>query len=321
MPAEILTLTLHAMIEKRLWVNQFLPGEIHRCHREEFNAGGKGVNVARQLLRLNHSPLAIVCAGGHTSFFLRDLLVQDRIPFHILDSDTTLREGWTIYDDSNTEIASFFEPSAPLPSRMLNKITTLLASASPLPKWFACCGSAPDPASALFYKPLIATAKKRGISTALDSYGLALCDAVSAGPDLLKINASEAAALLKKPCNSLPDFFELQNLLSPFGISYLIVTNGPNPLFAADSNGVWSVAPPHITERNPTGSGDALLAGVLAGLTEEMDFPLALRWGVAAGATNASLHSVADSTRAEIEEMLPLISCAPVPRPSLPSTR
>lgn len=312
MSTEILTLTLHSMIEKRLWIDRFSQGEIHRCHRVQYNAGGKGVNVARQLLRLHHQPLAIVCAGGHTSYFLRDLLSQDHIPYHILDPDTTLREGWTIYDNSNTEIASFFEPSSPLPSRMLNKLNTLLSSFSPLPRWFACCGSAPDPASALFYKPLISTAKKRGILTALDSYGLALSDAVTAGPDLVKINAQEASALLRRPCLSSSDFLELKNLLTPFGISYLVVTNGPNPIYASGDGGLWTLSPPSITERNPTGSGDALLAGLLAGLSEDMDFPLALRWGVAAGATNASLHSVADSTRSEIEDLLPQISCSPL---------
>jgi len=313
MAADILTLTLNAMVKKRLWISSFALGAIHRANRVECNAGGKGVNVARQLLRLGNSPLAMVCAGGHTASHLSQLLDQEQLPHHIFLTPEPLREGWTIYDENGAEIGSFFEPSAPLPENILAEIQSFLRHKTPAPRWLACCGSAPDDASATFYRHLIEQAQKNGLLTALDTYGKALRESTGASPTLVKINAQEAAQFLGASMNGLDDFKKLQTRFLKLGIRYLVVTDGNKPFFGAHDSRIWKVTPPEVEALNPTGSGDAMLAGLLSGLgAAPDDFPSALRLGTAAGACNAARYQVSNTPLEEVQKMISKVMCSAV---------
>lgn len=309
MKPQIVTVTLNPMVEKRLWIDNFTLGGIHRCHYSECNAGGKGVNVARQLLQLGNRPFALLCAGGSTGQFLDELLTRERLPHRILDTGSMLREGWTIYDKNQKEIASFFEPSASLPLTILQELQTGIATQSHEAKWLACCGSAPDTDPAFIYHALISQAKQAGLLTALDTYGITLEHAITACPTLLKINAQEAAALCGHDVTDISSFSDFLQKIAPFQIPYCIITQGAKPFFGAHGGVIWRVSPPFVETKNPTGSGDSLLAGVLSALLENADFPVALRLGAAAGAANASQHSVSNAPKKDIEVFVSQVIC------------
>ncbi|HEX9005919.1 MAG TPA: PfkB family carbohydrate kinase, partial [Bacteroidota bacterium] len=80
---------------------------------------------------------------------------------------------------------------------------------------------------------------------------------------------------------------------------------GGAPCFAGSAGGVWRFTAPALQVAvNPTGSGDSLVAGTLHGILLGWPFEEAVRFGVAAGAANASVWKVADSTPEEIERFL-----------------
>ena len=309
MNTQIITVTLNPMLEKRLWIDHFTLGEIHRCQHSECNAGGKGVNVARQLLQLGNRPFALLCAGGSSGQFLDELLTKESLPHRILDTGSMLREGWTIYDQNQKEIGSFFEPSASLPLSMLQELKEGIAEQSHEAKWLACCGSPPDADSSFIYHSLICEAKQAGLLTALDTYGMTLEQAITACPTLLKINAQEAAALCGHDVTDIPSFSDFLQKIAPFQIPYCIITQGAKPFFGAHRGAIWRVSPPFVETKNPTGSGDSLLAGVLSALLEDADFATALRRGAAAGAANASQHSVSNAAKKDIEVFLSQVIC------------
>jgi fructose-1-phosphate kinase PfkB-like protein len=84
------------------------------------------------------------------------------------------------------------------------------------------------------------------------------------------------------------------------GISCCIVTDGPRVLYAATKEKRWKIAPPRINSVNPTGSGDSMIAGVLYAYAHNWDTEKALRFGTAAGASNAQRWEVANSSLEEI---------------------
>jgi tagatose 6-phosphate kinase len=55
---------------------------------------------------------------------------------------------------------------------------------------------------------------------------------------------------------------------------------------------------------NPTGSGDSMIAGILYGLRRSWPFADCLAFGAAAGAANARVREVAQSSSDDIESLL-----------------
>jgi len=61
----------------------------------------------------------------------------------------------------------------------------------------------------------------------------------------------------------------------------------------SDGKSIWQAEPPAVDARNPIGAGDALVAGLVWGLSHGYSGAELLRWGVACGAAAASLKGTA----------------------------
>jgi len=93
--------------------------------------------------------------------------------------------------------------------------------------------------------------------------------------------ASAAELRREYPGMSLPDFGRqvLQR-----GVSRMIVTDGPYPVLAMDTNDQQlTVAAPDTRVADTTGAGDAFRAGVVYGMIQGMDLADTVRHGIAAG--------------------------------------
>ena len=60
----ITTLTPNPSIDRTMLVENLLPGEVNRVASSRTDPGGKGVNVARALIRNGHPARAILPLGG-----------------------------------------------------------------------------------------------------------------------------------------------------------------------------------------------------------------------------------------------------------------
>ena len=149
----------------------------------------------------------------------------------------------------------------------------------------AVCGSIPGWAAASFapLRAAFCSWARRGV-LAVDTYGPALADLVALGPDLVKINAQELAGL--------PEPLRAGRAT---GTTRWIVTDGPGPVRVRDALGERMFHPPQVTEVSPTGSGDVLLAGVLAALHGRgATLDQAVAFALPYAAANASHPGVAE---------------------------
>ncbi len=65
----------------------------------------------------------------------------------------------------------------------------------------------------------------------------------------------------------------------------------------------WKITPPSVKAVNPTGSGDAMIAGILYGFQQGWKFERCLAFGAAAGAANARTWEIAGSSPEEITSL------------------
>ena len=91
----IVTVTLNAAIDRTLVVPNFQPGHRHRASVGFPSAGGKGINVARALKRLDTPVVATGLAGGRTG----DRIIEE------LAGEALLNDFVRIGDESRTSTA------------------------------------------------------------------------------------------------------------------------------------------------------------------------------------------------------------------------
>ena len=72
----ILTVTLNPLLEHRLTYKVLHIGHENRSAKEKYKAGGKGINVSRQLNILSVDNLAFTFLGGSNGKLLKKLLIE-----------------------------------------------------------------------------------------------------------------------------------------------------------------------------------------------------------------------------------------------------
>ena len=182
--------------------------------------------------------------------------------------------------------------------------------------WLTISGSMPRGLSDGGYRDLVAEAQAAGMRVAVDAEGEPLRLAVEAGPEIVKLNAAEAAGLLGRPADGREDALascaELRALAGGDGPCAAIVTRGADGVAVAAPDGTRYKGTLYERGRYPVGSGDAFLAGLVVGLERGDPWPDALRLALGAAAANAELPGAgaldaaradALAARAEIREL------------------
>jgi len=295
----ILTITLNPMLDKTVYIGGFERGAIHRADRVALVAGGKGINVSRQLRYLGIKTCATGFVGGETGSIVRQLLTQESVDHDFVLTDSMTREGVTYLEPDGTWTA-VFEPPLQIGARYVDELTKKIETLVAQSTWVVCGGSSPGPeADELFYKAIM-IAQKAGVPTVLDSYGSAFDLALNGQPTLVKPNKKEFEQTFGQILSTVADHINAVKFLLGKGARYCVLTDGGMPFYAGLQGHFWKVTPPNVKPVNSTGSGDALIAGILYGFRQGWKFERCLAFGAAAGAANARKWDVANSSLDEI---------------------
>src|SRR4029450_12859978 len=127
---------------------------------------------------------------------------------------------------------------------------------------------------------------------AVDCEGERLRYALEAGPDVVKVNATEARELLGVPTarheESLAAARKLRDLAG--GDAHAgVVTRGAEGVVLAAPDGTLYEGSFYVRGRYPVGSGDAFLAGLVTGLDRDQAWDGSLRLALGAATANAEL--------------------------------
>ena len=76
----IATVTLNPMLDKTVYVESIEKGKVRRATKVHSIAGGKGVNVSRQLMKLGVEGIASGFLGGEIGRLVERLLNEEGIP-------------------------------------------------------------------------------------------------------------------------------------------------------------------------------------------------------------------------------------------------
>ncbi|NNG39723.1 1-phosphofructokinase family hexose kinase [Flexivirga sp. ID2601S] len=265
-------------------VDRLVPGESHRVSQVLQRPGGKGVNVAAVLHEAAAQVTATGLVGGASGAELACALDQLDVPHRFSHISGPTRRTVTVV--AGDEATALNEPGPTVGGDEWRTFTALFGSLTCDAAVVTLSGSLPAGLPIDAYAELTRLAHDQGAPVVLDCSGAPLVAALSAGPDVVKVNAEEAGAAIGRPTGTMAETLSAAIELRRMGAVECVVTRGADGLVASTTVGDFGATPGAPVTGNPTGAGDAFTAGLALGIEhgEHWLRRLRLAAGWAAGA-------------------------------------
>jgi len=285
----IVTVTLNAAIDRTLTVPNFQLGHRHRASQGLTLAGGKGINVARALKRLDVPVVATGLAGGRTGTRIVEELTSEAILNDFVRIADESRTSSAVVDPTAgtyTEINEWGPHVEPDELAMLLEKISYLARGADM---VVFAGTLPRGVEDSFYAEAIRDLNRRNVPAVLDSEGPPLRLGVEAEAFLVTPNQREAEGLVGQEFGDDEDYTMALDRIADMGARNVLITSDTRSfgLFRADrKRTAFRADAPNVEPVSAVGSGDVLLAAFLAARLAEKPLEEALRAAVAAGAAS-----------------------------------
>ncbi|HET8812915.1 MAG TPA: 1-phosphofructokinase family hexose kinase [Gaiella sp.] len=306
----IITVTPNAALDRSLTVPTLQLGQRHRASDVLTLAGGKGINVARALKRLDHPVVATGLAGGRTGTRIVEQLTEESILNDFVRIRQESRTSTLVVDPTSgtqTEINEWGPKVTETELEMLlDKVRYLSRSAEAV--MFA--GSLPRGVADGFYADAVRELNRRGVRVALDTEGEPLRLGLEAEPWLVSPNQHEAEQLVGQELFDEEDFLMALDTIAEMGARNVHITleNGCFALVREERQvRRYRAVTPRLEPVSVVGAGDAFLAQWLNAVLDDASAEDALRLASAAGAASVLEVGAGRFDPAEARRLLPSV--------------
>jgi 1-phosphofructokinase family hexose kinase len=301
----IYTLTPNPCIDRTIKVPEIRFNWVMRSQNLHLDWGGKGFNVSRSLQQFGMESLALAWVGGGTGKMLSDGLQALGIQTDFVWVDKDTRTNTMIIEESSDWHIKVNEPGPSLSKEDIDQLFLKIETYAKKGDVWILSGSLPPGVPEHFYADLIRLIKSRGAWVYLDTSGGALRHGLDAVPYLVKPNLDEASEIVGF---RVADKEDAKRAALPFlrmGVTYCALTMGGAGLLLATQRKMVLATPPKVKERNATGSGDSLLAGLIYALSKEMSLVEVARWAVATATASVETEGVSTFDVERVQDLLP----------------
>ncbi|MCD8051620.1 MAG: 1-phosphofructokinase [Clostridiales bacterium] len=276
------------------------PGSLNRNAAEEYQFGGKGVNVSNVLKTLGYDSVTL----GFVAGFLGDGLEQGLRDMGLTTRFVHVAQGMTRIN-VKVKAAEETEINGMGPVITADDMAQLYAQLDDIQPgdMLVLSGSIPKCLPDSTYAEILAHMEGRGVQIVVDAAGELLASVLRYRPFLIKPNHHELGDLFGRELRSDDELVACAKALQGRGGRNVLVSlAGDGALLLDETGGCHRVHCPSGTVRNSVGAGDAMVAGFLAGWLERGDYDYALWLGTAAG--SATAFSLGLAAREDIERLL-----------------
>jgi 1-phosphofructokinase family hexose kinase len=300
----ILCVTPNTAIDRTLIVPGFRAGEVLHAERALVVAGGKGLNVARSIRLLGTEARCAGFLGGHSGRLFAELVEHEGLRGAWTWIEHETRTCVIIVDPECGQATGVYEPGVTVSLEDWAHLQADVLRESTDASAVCFSGSLPSGVPPQAFADLIASLGAAGQRVWVDTSGAALQAALAAGPFGIKVNSSEAGAILGRDVRGVTAALEAADELRRAGPTLVALTLGASGAALVSETERWRVQPPPVRALSSVGSGDAFLAGLVTGFENGSDCSEALRWAVAAGTANALSAGGGQFTMADFNRLL-----------------
>lgn len=276
----ITTICLNPALDRTVTVDSLVPGQVNRIRTSRTDVGGKGVNVAVVCRRLGLDARVIGCAGvdGYAKLSAKAQAEAIGCDFHTVEG--AIRVNTKVVSLDGSGVTELNEPGPTLAAEDLDVFFEMAIDAAVDSDYLVLTGSLPPGCPTYTYRELIRLLK---VPCILDVGGEALRLGAEAKPFLIKPNHHELAAAVGRELHTMDDILEAARSFVEQGIRHVVVSLGKAGVLYVGEEGAFYAPEIPVEVHSTVGAGDALVGGLLYGLTKYGSMREALRAGAAAG--------------------------------------
>lgn len=281
----IYTVTLNPAIDYVVQLpGPLQPGRINRSLRENYQYGGKGINVSKVLKELGHDSVVLGFAAGETGRWLeagvRDMGLETRLA----PTEGMTRINVKVRGGEETEINGL---GPVITEAALDALCRELDGLMP-GDVLVLSGSVPGSMGEHAYAGILDRLQSKNITVVVDAAGGLLTNTLPCHPFLIKPNRPELEALFGRELGSDREILSCAEELQKRGARNVLVSLGAEGALLLDETGTaHRIQCPQGGVVNSVGAGDSMVAGFLAGWLETGDYGDALKLATAAGSATA----------------------------------
>ncbi len=277
----ITTVCMNPALDKTVTVDALQMGQVNRIRASRTDVGGKGVNVAVVARRLDMTAQVIGIAGEDGLERIRQKLDMEQVGHAFLPVEGAVRVNTKVVSLDGSGVTELNESGPTMTADVLAEFFALARGKAQGSDAVVITGSLPPGCPAGTYRELIRALS--GTRCILDVGGAELVLGVEARPFLVKPNHHELAATLRTELRTMADIRRGAQSLVDAGAENVVVSMGKEGALYVGAEGAFYAPEVPVEVHSTVGAGDALVGGLLYGLTKYGTMRDAFRCGVAAG--------------------------------------
>ncbi len=299
----IVTLTMNPALDITTGADVVRHTDKIRCGEARYDAGGGGINVARFARALGAPATAVYPAGGPTGALVTSLVVEADVSIQRVIIGSPTRESFTVNERATGKQYRFVLPGPRLTileqAQCLDKLRRAAASA----RFVVASGSLPPGVSPSFYQRVADLCRELEVPLILDTSGGGLTH-IESGVFLLKPSVRELRECFGRPLETEAEQLAAAHDLIDRGVAEAVVVSlgAEGALLATSSESErFPAIPVHAV--SGVGAGDAMVAAIIVGLSQQWTLATSVRYGIAAATAKLLTPGTSACTRADVEKL------------------
>lgn len=299
----IYTLTINPSVDLVMDLKAPLTfGVINRSGHEEYNIGGKGINVATVLNNLGEDVTPVTILAGFTGREIESYLKENFKQYRAL----YLEEGFTRFTlnlRNETGETSVNGNGPLLTPEILDKVIEILKNEMQEGDFLCVSGSVPSSLGEHAYEKIMEALKDKKVDIAIDASKNLMLNTLKYHPVVIKPNLEELGEYFGVELKSKEEGIPYLHKMQEMGARNIICSLGGDGAMLLGENGqMYFSDAPKGKLVNSVGAGDSMVAGFLFEYARSHDYEKALKMGIACG--SASAFSLRLATAEQIYDLL-----------------
>ena len=286
----LVCISANPAIDRRLRLENIAVGEINRAVSAQPFPGGKAAHVAMVAKSLGVDVMWVGFLGGAAGEQCESGLTEFGVPLTVIRTQSETRANLELIS-ADGRVTEILEPGGIVTEgeveRLLTTCRDLFAESEPGTQ-VAMSGSLPPGAPSDLYAELIRLAHVYECRTLLDTSGDTLRQALSAAPDFVKPNRSEASDFAGSSIDSAIAAVEVTQRFFNAGAKSVAISLGGDGMIwqRTVSSAAFISEPSPLADCFSVGCGDAALAGFAVAHERGLSDEETLRLATACGSAN-----------------------------------
>ncbi len=288
----ITVLSLSPAVDKIYIIDDFCAGGLYRVNNCIQSPGGKGINVARVTTMLRHKVAVLGFKAGNNGLWLENSLVDIGAETHFLEVQGQSRTNNNIIDKVNNTETEILEEGPIINQSVWNQFMEKFRRQIMNKKLLVCSGGLPRGLGTDTYAQLIEEANKFGVKTILDASGEVLKKGIKAKPYLIKPNLRELSTYFQTEFTCDSQIIDACKEIISQGVKIVVTSLGAQGAILVSENTTFKALPVNVAVVNTIGSGDSMVAGMCAGIGDDLSIEEFFRLGCACASSNTEFIEI-----------------------------